>query len=283
MVVIVLKKSDKDQFLFETTISTSNDEMIRQLVRIWNMRLKTELLSGAVEELAKFGPTKPESERGIDEIQDRAQQSDRGSVPDRGPNYAADPTGNRTGEAPGEQLQKVLLKVAQDAKLSISDSQLRKSVPLTEALLEEKLSIIKGAVIMAYPMGLPASDPIRIALADENHSKDIYGEQQLDPATAQLWWAGKEFLRGQTVGDRVGKNEKTKVVAKLQMPGSGAPAREAAVTEDERKAMMAHYFKKQEEMKKLAENNADDYLNSSWADTSQLRRSLNGTSDIKFR
>jgi hypothetical protein len=47
------------------------------------------------------------------------------------------------------------------------------------------------------------------------------------------------------VGDRLGWNEKTKVVAKLQRPGSGPPAREPSVSEEERKAMMAHYFKRQ--------------------------------------
>ena len=106
---------------------------------------------------------------------------------------------------------------------------------------------------------------------------------QLDASTAQLWWASKEFPRGGTVGERVGRNEKTKIVVKLQKPGSGPPAREAAVTEDERKAMMAHYFRKQEEMKKLSENTEEDYLNSSWADPSALRRQLNGTTNIGFR
>jgi hypothetical protein len=41
------------------------------------------------------------------------------------------------------------------------------------------------------------------------------------------------------------------LVAVLQ--NAGPPGREPAVTEAERSAMMAHYFKKQEEMKKLAE------------------------------
>jgi hypothetical protein len=45
--------------------------------------------------------------------------------------------------------------------------------------------------------------------------------------------------------------------------------------------MMAFYFKKQEEMKKLAENDEDEYLNSSWADSKQLQRSLRGQSNIR--
>merc|ERR1712054_150047 len=96
-----------------------------------------------------------------------------------------------------------------------------------------------------------------------------------------LWMAGKEFMRDQFVKDRVGRNNKTKVVAKLQKSGSGPPAREPAISEDERKAMMAHYFKKQEEMKKLAEATDDDYLSSSWADPKALQQSLRGQGAVK--
>ena len=76
--------------------------------------------------------------------------------------------------------------------------------------------------------------------------------------------------------DRLGKNEKTKVVAKLQKPGGGAPRGEPVVSEDERKAMMAHYFKRQEEMKALAEANDDDYLTSAWADPKALKMVAHG-------
>jgi hypothetical protein len=105
----------------------------------------------------------------------------------------------------------------------------------------------------------------------------------MEADTASLWWAGKEFFRDQTVGDRVGKNEKTKVIARLQKKGAGAPMREPVISEDERKAMMAAYFKKQEEEKALAENDDDSFLNSSWADPKALKRNLQGASGISFR
>ena len=38
----------------------------------------------------------------------------------------------------------------------------------------------------------------------------------IDEANAALWWAGKEMLRGKKLADFVGKNEKTKIVAKIQ-------------------------------------------------------------------
>jgi len=284
MVVVVVKRSEQDQFLVETTCEEENSALLARLVRIHTLRLKIEGLSAALEELAKHGPAKPEVQKGIDSIQDQAKVSEGGIAPERGPNYCEDPCGNRTGEAPSPQLQEVLKKVAEDARQAISAAQVQAKVAMTEALLQEKIDTMRGAVMMAFPMGLPTYDPIRMALDDAEHKQQIYGDSQLDPETAQLWWAGKEFPRGQKVGNRVGKNEKTKIIAKLQPPGSGPPAREPAVTEDERKAMMAHYFKKQEEMKRLSENNADGYLNSSWADPKSLKRQLNGTANItKFR
>ncbi len=44
--------------------------------------------------------------------------------------------------------------------------------------------------------------------------------------SAELWWAGKELQRGKLLCDFVGKNEKTKLVVKLQKRGAGAPQRE---------------------------------------------------------
>jgi hypothetical protein len=114
---------------------------------------------------------------------------------------------------------------------------------------------------------------------EEKHENRL----RLDPATAQLWAMGKEFARGQTVGDRLGgsKNEKTKVVVKLNGPGEGPPVREPVVREEERQAMLAHYFKRQEELKKLAEAEDDDYMHAGWADGRQLQRGLRGVGDVK--
>lgn len=135
---------------------------------------------------------------------------------------------------------------------------------------------------IAWPMGLPEWDTVRLTIeSDAGLDGTAAGQDVLDPATAELWVAARNFDRNQTVADRLGRNEKTKVVAKLQKPGAGAPGREAGVSEEEKKAMMAYYFKKQEEMKQLAENSEDDYLASSWADPKSLQRSLRGQTNIR--
>ena len=40
--------------------------------------------------------------------------------------------------------------------------------------------------------------------------------QVLDEETAELWWASKNLLREKKLCDYVGRNEKTKIIAKLQ-------------------------------------------------------------------
>jgi hypothetical protein len=266
MVVINLKRSETDQFLFECTTGDSNDAVIRELCQICCLREKLSRLAGMLEELGKHGPSKPEAERGLDEIAER-----EGKRVEKGPHYCADPLGNRTGNAPAPALAEVLARTGADGLAACGLGRGGGSIALTTRGLQEKVDNVRGAVMMAFPMGLPAWDPVRLLLEDAAHAPDGYlaelaGREFLDASTASLWWAGKEFFRDQKVGDRVGKNEKTKVVARLQASASaGAPMREPAVSEEERKAMMAWYFKKQEEEKKLAEDDEDAFVGAKWA------------------
>jgi len=277
MVVIHLKMDDSNQFLYETTCGTSNEDLITQICTIWNMRLKLQMTVENVRELAKYGPMKPPDQRGLDEIKE-----EEGAKIEKGQYYASDPLGHRTGNGPGPQLADTMEKVCLDALAAINKNQVTMKVAMTSELLQEKFDNLQGSVIMAYPMGLPEHDIVK-GLLDDN--EDVMEGQAasmlLDSKECSLWWAGKEFFRDQKVGDRLGKNEKTKIVAKLQKKGAGPPAREAAVSESERSAMMAHYFKKQEEMKKLAEADDDDYLGSSWANPNSLKSGLRGVGNIK--
>jgi hypothetical protein len=269
MVVIVLKKSEIDQFLFECRTTDSNDALIRELVAIHNLREKVSRLAGACEELAAHGVMKPEAEKGLDEVQDAvaamslagggggggggsnaaaggggaggagASSASRsayaGTGPGgRGPHYCADPIGHRTGNAPPPNLQEVLRRTAADGKALTGREQFASGAALTAAALRERIDNMRGAVAMAYPMGLPDNDTVRMLLedaADDGFLHDLMGNDFLEADSASLWWAGKEFFRDQTVGERVGKNEKTKVIARLQKKGGGAPVREPVVSE----------------------------------------------------
>lgn len=53
-----------------------------------------------------------------------------------------------------------------------------------------------------------------------------HASDELDPATATLWFAGKQLLPKNQLSHHLGRHEKTKAVIKLQQAGQGAPARE---------------------------------------------------------
>lgn len=53
-----------------------------------------------------------------------------------------------------------------------------------------------------------------------------HAHDALDPTTTTLWFAGKQLLAHNRLADHVGRNEKSRVVIKLQPAGQGAPARE---------------------------------------------------------
>mmetsp|Transcript_17631 Transcript_17631/g.25509 ORF Transcript_17631/g.25509 Transcript_17631/m.25509 type:complete len:284 (-) Transcript_17631:1536-2387(-) len=278
MVVISVKNADGDGFLFETTTDTKNEELIRSLVNIQNDRLRSRLIIDAVRGLAAHGPMKKPQEAGLDEV----KETIGGETVEKGPNYAADPTGARTGNAPDAKLAETLERVARDLDEYIDKTQVQKRIALTEDELRDKISNVKGAVMMAYPMGLPEWDTVKLALDSIDNLKGMtVAKQVLGCNDTSLWVAGKEFERGQLVSDRLGKNEKTKVIAKLQPKGGGPPGREPAVSEEERKAMMAHYFKRQEELKRLTEAEDDDYLNSQWADPKEMKHGLQGLASVQ--
>lgn len=48
----------------------------------------------------------------------------------------------------------------------------------------------------------------------------------LDPAAAELWFAGQPLVPGAPLSARLGRNDKTRVVLRLQRSGQGAPTRE---------------------------------------------------------
>ena len=268
------------------------------------MRIRITMLIGAIRELAKFGPMKPTEEHGLDEVSTgsvfrrtpalgardvdppnflfQIKETYEGAAVDKGATYAADPSGMRTGNGPGPQLVATLERVCQDASDALSPNLVRQRVAVSLSMLEDKLANCRGAVMMAYPMGLPAWDPVALCLEGVDGLDGTQAAAELlEAPEATIWVASKDFPRGQKVGDRLGWNEKTKVVAKLQREGSGPPAREPAVSEEERKAMMAHYFKRQEELKALANAEDDDYLASQWADPKAMQRNLRGQGSVK--
>ena len=68
MVVISVKNSEGDGFLFETTVDAPNDDLIEQLVSIHNLCLQAKVVADSVRGLAQYGPMKKPQDAGLDEV-----------------------------------------------------------------------------------------------------------------------------------------------------------------------------------------------------------------------
>lgn len=287
MVQLHVKRGDESQFLFDTTTDATLETVIQQVATIYNGRLKVDRICSEIPELADHGVTLPPNMQGLTEEQVvelklRDEWEER-CVPSGGAVFRKDEIGRRNGHAPNDKMKEVLMRTVEEAKALISKKQVQANVCVTMEMVKEALDQLRGAVTIVYPMGLPPHDPIRMEFDDR---EDLSGTQAslqvITEDECQLWWAGKEMQRGKKLQDYVGRNEKTKLVVKIQKKGQGAPAREPLVTDEQQKQMMLHYHRRQEELKKLEEADDDSYLDSEWSNRQALKRQFQGLTDIKW-
>jgi len=277
MVILDVKRSEKkNEFLYDTTVKASVGDTLNELCRLHNLRLKVLRLAVSCKELAKHGPIRPEETRGISDDLSKVTELDVNAY---GKPTNPDEHGYRTGCPPPGEVSDVLSRTAEEAEAAVSHTLVAQRRCLTLQTCQTHIDNMRGAVMIAYPAmhRLPVYDPVRCELEDREEL-DGHSELQdvLDAPQTNLWWAGKELRLDATLEEYLGKNEKTKIVAKLCPKASGAPARESRVDESTHKAMMAHYYKKQEDNKKLIEDDDDSYLDSEWANPKGLKSQLVG-------
>ncbi|KAM8975209.1 cilia- and flagella-associated protein 298-A [Pelodytes ibericus] len=288
MVRLHVKLGGESQFLFDTTVNVPVDDLVKEVTAIYNGRLKVDRLCTEMEELAEHGITMPPNMQGLTDEQitelKLKDEWEEKCVPSGGSVFKKDEIGRRNGHAPNDNMKKVLQKTVEESKALVSKKQAEANVCMSMDMVRDALDQLRGAVMIVYPMGLPPHDPIRMEFENnEDLSGTQAGQLVIEEPDSQLWWAGKELQRSKKLLDFVGKNEKTKIIVKIQKRGQGAPAREPVISEEEQKKMMMYYHRRQEEMKKLEVDEDLSYLNSDWADSSSLKRQFQGVKDIKWR
>mgnify|MGYP000911015746 CR=1 FL=1 len=156
--------------------------------------------------------------------------------------------------------------------------------PMDETVIIDNINKCRGAVMMAYPMGLPAYDPLQAALADdEDLSGSQEGQKHFDEKTAALWFVGKKMQRDHPLNKYSGSAEKTMIKVKMTSERGSAPQRESGVDAETQKQLVAMWHKKQQEAQRLAEADDDSYLNSAWANPQGLKESVYGIGNVRYR
>ncbi|XP_047510249.1 cilia- and flagella-associated protein 298 [Pieris napi] len=287
MVLFLVKRGDENQFLYETNVENSVDDVVRDIASIFNGRLKITRICYELEELWKHGTFLPTEMQGLTEeqiLELKLEDPWALRCAPQGYVVAKDEMGRRCGLAPPPNLQEVLKKAAEFAKETISKKHVDLRKCMTQKDVARALEELLGATKIVFPAGLPPHDPVRMEL---DNVEDLTGTQAanevIDPSRACLWACGKKFINGNKLSDHLGKNDKTKVTVKLCSASEAAPGREPILTEDERKQLMLQAYRKQEEWKKLEQDDDDNYLNSKWSDGQNLKRQFHGLNNISWR
>ncbi|CAL1273901.1 unnamed protein product [Larinioides sclopetarius] len=288
MVKLHVKKGDQSLFWFEAPTSNNIGDLIISLTQIHNGKLKIQRLCYEIEELSKHGASFPPNMQGLTagQISDLVLKDDWAQKNLTPSEYIVnhDPMGKRNGLAPLEKHAEILTKTTAEAKTRISQKMIDAGVCLTLADIQDTLDILCGAVKICYPMGLPSYEIIYQELEGK---EDLSGTQAskeiLEPDGTELWWASKKLDSSKILSDYIGKNEKSKVIVKLQKKGCGAPVKESALTEQQKKDLMMAEYRRREELKQLETDDDNSHLDSQWADSNSLKKSFLGLNTIKFK
>eukprot|EP00484_Ammonia_sp_Unknown_P000849 CAMPEP_0197020662 /NCGR_PEP_ID=MMETSP1384-20130603/1508_1 /TAXON_ID=29189 /ORGANISM="Ammonia sp." /LENGTH=294 /DNA_ID=CAMNT_0042448333 /DNA_START=50 /DNA_END=934 /DNA_ORIENTATION=+ len=288
MVLLHVKGVDKRQeFVYECSVKDALDSITRNVIQIYNLRLTLKVLCQEMKEMMKYGAMRSAQLRGL------SAKVIEETIPDlkldEDCDFDLDPTARRMGiplqnEHVIQTLNELLTKI--EAYLSSERVALRSKGVTKLSELEEFVNELRGALLIAYPMQLPAHDVLQqilienVALqqADMNYSKEVH-----DVDTAQLWFASKKLLRGDVLSKYIGNNEKSKLVVKITKQTGNMPVREPVVDEETRKKMMAFWYKKQEQDKELKQDDDDSYLQTQWANTNALKQSFLGLNPEKIQ
>ncbi|KAL0229962.1 hypothetical protein PCE1_003526 [Barthelona sp. PCE] len=288
MVLIEVKRENNPLFIVETTLDTSLSEVSTHCGHLYNIKIRFELMAYVLKQLAEHGVMRPVSEQGIDEVRlDSVQIAALKN--DTRFDYNPDPLGQRDGRAPLGQVKENLFQAAARCESVFATAKVENREVLNVDEIEECLDFTRGSVTIAYPMGLPEHEPLAGLLEDPGHwTPESMETQPINVDTCVLWFAGKQLSRASTLKQCTKtRHENTKIIAKITHADQGPPGREQAVSDETQKRLMAMYYKKEQEMKKME---LDQSLsgNAPWADSNSFKRSLYGNSSgpgnsLRFR
>ncbi|KEG12411.1 hypothetical protein DQ04_01741130 [Trypanosoma grayi] len=199
-----------------------------------------------------------------------------------------------------EDQQHHLMGPVGDAERYMSLERAEKRLVCTQEELDALIAAFKGGAMILFPAECSGPDATkRLAqLLDDDNTADTERSkahrllsliddgattEDILEGTVVMWWSGKPLDRAADLTKYVGKNEKTKITVKLAAKDAPAPPREPVVDANTQSELMAYYYKKQEEMKKLVEDEDLSYGNSAWADPQGLKSQLHGFEGVKYK
>lgn len=264
MVILNIKKSEKDSFLYKCALTDEINDVATAVIRIHNLRVQLRYCFLMASDLSKNNLSdKPDIQIKFDSWSNRVAGLLSAIEPVLPPPFT-------------ELFEELvgLLTIAFTADVALagtgSPEEVGKAMAAADAAeCSEDDRIRQKTVLMLLSARDVFSTP---------EAKECFDEE-----TGVLWFCGKALPRERRLTDSLGKNENMKVVIKIGAHGAGSPPRESAVTDETQKAMMAYYFKKQEELKRISADEDIDYGSQAWANPRGLKDHFQGLGDIRTR
>ena len=96
-----------------------------------------------------------------------------------------------------------------------------------------------------------------------------------------LWWAGKELEKERALMEYAGKNEKTKIIVKVQKAGGEQPPREPPVDAETYKQMVKYYYKKVDEAKEFEKKSVESHYEK--IETQSMKEKLHLADEVRYK
>ncbi|KAI3942186.1 hypothetical protein MKW98_003785 [Papaver atlanticum] len=119
-----------------------------------------------------------------------------------------------------DDVSRSLTRALSEAQAYASKEIALNKRPLSPHVLRDHIQTIERVILTSQLMDF----------SESNQLQKLYSDMELlQEDTTKLWWAEKELLRSKRLCDYVGKNEKTKILIKLEKPSLGS-ARQSGST-----------------------------------------------------
>ncbi|XP_040583115.1 LOW QUALITY PROTEIN: cilia- and flagella-associated protein 298-A-like [Lepeophtheirus salmonis] len=281
MVLLTIKNNDEKIFTYEVTLNTQVEKVLTEVVRLKNGVEKINRLAESVQDLITYGVSWPPERRGL--LVEQAQELRLDPNLDLSSRYPLrnglkfssnpDPLLKRSGLSISDSEScRVLLESTTAAK------NLSKSDPLKWEHIKNGLDIMKGALNIVFPKGIPLFDPVRMEL---DNREEVESSNLWDPTVYGLWFTSKCLEDSEPLYKYLGKNEKSKCIIKVSKRGQGPPPKEKPFSDEEEKKLLLEQYKRSEVLKKLAKQ--EDESSSAWADNDELKKKFTGLEHISWK
>merc|ERR1712071_677151 len=147
-----------------------------------------------------------------------------------------------------QKLEEILLKLEMEAESFLGQNLFETGSCLTSQDSSELLQKAKKTLEIVFSVPLP----LHLINVLDTQSPDMLKDE-----SSALWFAGKEMKPEKPLSEYVGKNEKTKVIVKLQKKSSGPPPREGRMSEEQEKQMLLDSFKRHQELQRERESEGE--------------------------